>query len=85
MTHMRAEEQAASVRSARCRALARASRIDGHGRVARRALGPEVRRYRSIDVAACGLKGEVHFGWVLEGQVRTPGMAGHVSPDIERR
>jgi hypothetical protein len=28
----------------------------------------EVLRYWGIDVAASGLKGEVHFGWVLEGR-----------------
>jgi hypothetical protein len=28
----------------------------------------EVLRYWGIDVAASGLRGEVHFGWVLEGR-----------------
>jgi hypothetical protein len=28
----------------------------------------EVLRYRGIDVAARGLRGEIHFGWVLEGR-----------------
>jgi hypothetical protein len=28
----------------------------------------EVLRYRGTDVAARGLRGEVHFGWVLEGR-----------------
>ena len=28
----------------------------------------EVLRYRGIDVTARGLRGEIHFGWVLEGR-----------------
>ena len=28
----------------------------------------DVLRYAGVDVAASGLKGEVHFGWVLEGR-----------------
>src|SRR5262249_57950160 len=28
----------------------------------------DVRHYRGVDVAARGIKGEAHFGWVLEGR-----------------
>jgi len=48
----------------------------------------DVRHYRGVDVTARGLKGEVHFGWVLEGRAIQdvwiiPPRAER-SPDIDR-